>query len=63
MGQQPREGVQVVTSNRDQMLVAARKAWRKYELSGSAEDFAAAQQATEAAKAIGISLAEIGRDQ
>ncbi|MDX3230598.1 hypothetical protein [Streptomyces sp. ME19-01-6] len=50
-------------SNREQLLAEARRAWAAYETSGSVEDFAAARQATEAAKAAGIPLAEIGRDQ
>lgn len=50
-------------ATRDQLLAAAKKAWQKYETSGSEEDFAAAQQATQAAREAGIGLAEISRDE
>jgi hypothetical protein len=47
------------TTNREQLLAEARRTWQAYETSGSSEDFAAAERATEAAKAAGIPLAEI----
>ncbi|MER7794868.1 hypothetical protein [Streptomyces sp. NPDC097640] len=52
-----------VTSSREQLLAEARRSWAAYVTSGTDEDFAAAQRATEAAKAAGIPLAEIGRDE
>lgn len=50
-------------ATRNQLLAAAKKACRAYEASGSDEDFAAAQQAIQAARAAGIGLAEIGREE
>lgn len=51
------------SGTRDQLLAAAKKAWSKFEASGSEEDFAAAQQAIQVAREAGIGLAEIGRNE
>ncbi|MFE9064907.1 hypothetical protein [Streptomyces violaceusniger] len=47
------------TAGRDELLAEARRAWKAYVESGTAEDYVAARAATTAARKAGISLDEI----
>ncbi|WP_329390201.1 hypothetical protein [Streptomyces sp. NBC_01716] len=49
----------MTSTNRDQLLAEARRTWKAFQLSGTDEDYKAAQKTSETAREVGVTLAEI----